>query len=65
VLAADPAERPVGWPLRGELVSHIDRLRSELEPGPAIRSRRGRIRSWRVPPLVSRLQHKLPTPGRR
>ena len=52
VLAADPAERPVGWPLRGELVSHIDRLRSELEPGPAVRSRRGRIRSWRVPPLV-------------
>jgi hypothetical protein len=31
VLAADPSERPVGWPLRGELVSHIDRLRSQLE----------------------------------
>ena len=49
VLAADPAERPVGWPLRGELVSHIDRLRSGLEPGPAVRSRRGRTRPWRVP----------------
>lgn len=65
VLAADPAERPVGWPLRGELVSHIDRFRSELEPGPAVRSRRERIRSWRVPPVVGRLQHKLPMPGRR
>lgn len=31
VLAADPSERPVGWPLRGELVSHIDRLRIQLE----------------------------------
>lgn len=31
VLAANPADRPVGWPLRGELVSHVDRLRSELE----------------------------------
>lgn len=31
LLAANPADRPVGWPLRGELVSHVDRLRSELE----------------------------------
>lgn len=31
VLAANPAGRPVGWPLRGELISHVDRLRSELE----------------------------------
>ena len=31
LLAANPADRPVGWPLRGELVSHVDRLRNELE----------------------------------
>jgi hypothetical protein len=61
VLAADPAERPVGWPLRGELVSHIDRLRHQLEPGTAVRSRPGAVRSWRVPPQVSRLQQRLPT----
>jgi len=65
VLAADPAQRPVGWPLRGELVSHINRLRAELEPGAAVRSRRERIRSWRLPPLVSKVQERLPTPGRR
>jgi uncharacterized membrane protein YgaE (UPF0421/DUF939 family) len=31
LLAANPADRPVGWPLRGELVIHVDRLRNELE----------------------------------
>ncbi|MBO0823413.1 MAG: FUSC family protein, partial [Actinobacteria bacterium] len=31
LLAADPAERPAAWPLRGELVSHMDRFRHELE----------------------------------
>ena len=30
VLRTDPAAKPVGWPLRGELVSHLDRLRKEL-----------------------------------
>jgi hypothetical protein len=54
LLGSDPAVRPVGWPLRGELVSHLDRLRTELEVGsvraerspPPTRSRRS-IRSWR------------------
>jgi uncharacterized membrane protein YgaE (UPF0421/DUF939 family) len=32
VLATDPAERPDGWPLRGEILAHVDRLRSELKP---------------------------------
>ena len=32
VLAADPAKRPDGWPLRGEILAHVDRLRTELEP---------------------------------
>jgi hypothetical protein len=33
LLGIDPAARPVGWPLRGELISHLDRLRRELEAG--------------------------------
>jgi uncharacterized membrane protein YgaE (UPF0421/DUF939 family) len=34
LLRTDPAERPDGWPLRGEILSHVDRLRSELQPRP-------------------------------
>jgi hypothetical protein len=50
LLATAPAVRPVGWPLRGELISHLDRLRSELEAGtPAQRRRPRRKRSWRPP----------------
>jgi uncharacterized membrane protein YgaE (UPF0421/DUF939 family) len=41
VLKADPAAPSVGWPLRGELVTHLDRLRSELYPGPPSRGRTG------------------------
>jgi uncharacterized membrane protein YgaE (UPF0421/DUF939 family) len=33
LLSTDPAGRPEGWQLRGEIVAHVDRLRSELEPG--------------------------------
>ena len=33
LLGVDPAAQPVGWPLRGELVSHLDRLRTELTAG--------------------------------
>jgi uncharacterized membrane protein YgaE (UPF0421/DUF939 family) len=33
LLQADPAEQPEGWPLRGEILAHVDRLRSELQPG--------------------------------
>jgi len=32
LLSTDPAERPEGWQLRGEILAHVDRLRSELEP---------------------------------
>jgi uncharacterized membrane protein YgaE (UPF0421/DUF939 family) len=32
LLSTDPAERPEGWELRGEILAHVDRLRSELEP---------------------------------
>jgi len=32
LLRTDPDERPEGWPLRGEILAHVDRLRTELEP---------------------------------
>ena len=63
-LATAPAARPVGWPLRGELISHLDRLRSELEaavPEGSARRRRNRRRrsprphGQRVPPALRRL----------
>ena len=65
LLAAAPAVRPVGWPLRGELISHLDRLRSELEAGtPDQRPRPRRNRSWRprrprwqpLPPALRKLR---------
>ena len=50
LLGTDPAARPVGWPLRGELISHLDRLRTELEAGkPDRRARPRRNRAWRLP----------------
>jgi hypothetical protein len=43
-----PADRPAGWPLRGELMSHLDRLRLELEAGrPPHAGRRHRKRPLR------------------
>jgi uncharacterized membrane protein YgaE (UPF0421/DUF939 family) len=54
LLGTDPAARPVGWPLRGELISHLDRLRTELEVGnPDRETRPRRNRLWR-PSLVAR-----------
>jgi len=32
LLSTNPAGQPNGWQLRGEILSHVDRLRSELEP---------------------------------
>lgn len=32
LLRADPSQHPDDWPLRGELLAHVDRLRAELEP---------------------------------
>jgi uncharacterized membrane protein YgaE (UPF0421/DUF939 family) len=47
VMGIDPAVRPVGWPLRGEIVSHVDRLRKELEAGvPGGHRPHGRGRYW-------------------
>ena len=56
LLRTDPAERPDGWPLRGEILAHVDRLRNELQPrrpaeGP---ERPATRRSSRVP----RVRHR-------
>jgi len=32
LLRADPSQHPDDWPLRGEILAHVDRLRTELEP---------------------------------
>jgi gas vesicle protein len=32
LLRADPSQHPDDWPLRGEILAHVDRLRAELEP---------------------------------
>ena len=66
LLATAPAARPVGWPLRGEVISHLDRLRSELEAGVPDGSaqRRNRPRRWprprgqRLPPAFRRLMRQ-------
>ena len=50
LLAARSAGGPAGWPLRGELISHVGRLRAELEAGkPDRRAHPRRRRSWRPP----------------
>jgi uncharacterized membrane protein YgaE (UPF0421/DUF939 family) len=61
LLSTDPAGRPQGWQLRGEILAHVDRLRSELEPAhlphpappkPPLRALRERHRSepqWEPP----------------
>jgi uncharacterized membrane protein YgaE (UPF0421/DUF939 family) len=65
LLRTDPAAKPVGWPLRGELISHLDRLRNELLTAtPEGRTpRRRRLRSWRRPRQAGRWQPRAP--GRR
>jgi uncharacterized membrane protein YgaE (UPF0421/DUF939 family) len=32
LLRADPSQHPEDWPLRGEILAHVDRLRDELQP---------------------------------
>jgi uncharacterized membrane protein YgaE (UPF0421/DUF939 family) len=65
VLAADPAQRPIGWPLRGELVSHIARLRNEIEPDSAGLRRQNRVSSWRLPGHLGWRRPQLPVRSRR
>jgi hypothetical protein len=65
VLGTDPAARPVGWPLRGELISHLDRLRRELDAGKPEHVSRRRARSWRRPLQAGAQQSRSPTRARR
>jgi hypothetical protein len=58
LLRTDPAARPVGWPLRGELIAHLDRIRSELQVGQPERGARRRRLSWRRPPQVRDLPRR-------
>jgi uncharacterized membrane protein YgaE (UPF0421/DUF939 family) len=63
-LDTDPAARPVGWPLRGELISQLDRFRTELEAGlPDSRARPRRHHSWRRRQAAAR--QRLPPSWRR
>jgi uncharacterized membrane protein YgaE (UPF0421/DUF939 family) len=64
LLGIDPAARPVGWPLRGELISHLDRLRRELQAGKPDRGSRRRARSWRRPLRAGQRQPRSPTRAR-
>src|SRR5579863_4990026 len=66
-LRTDPAERPEGWPLRGEILAHVDRLRSELETKPLppqdrtrrpLRMARARQRMAQTTP--NRREHRSP-----
>ena len=45
LLQTDPAEHPEGWPLRGEILAHVDRLRTELEPSRLPEQAQARARS--------------------
>jgi len=58
LLSTDPAADPAGWPLRGELVSHLDRLRTEVKVGIRndghLRRLRRRRRSGRAGRLARR-----------
>jgi Aromatic acid exporter family member 1 len=60
-----PGDRSAGWPLRGELMSHLERLRLELEAGrPGRGGRVRRKRSLRRPRPDGRLR-SLPARRRR
>jgi hypothetical protein len=65
LLRTDPAARPVGWPLRGELIAHLDRLRTELRVGKPVRGPRRRRPSWRRPPQVRGLPRRSSSALRR
>jgi uncharacterized membrane protein YgaE (UPF0421/DUF939 family) len=57
LLRTDPAERPDGWPLRGEILAHVDRLRNELQPRPPAQEPEPARRPLRMP-RVRRRPHR-------
>jgi hypothetical protein len=58
-LDTDPSAKPVGWPLRGELISHLSRFRTELEAGQPDGGARRRRNRLRLPSHVVR-RRRLP-----
>jgi uncharacterized membrane protein YgaE (UPF0421/DUF939 family) len=60
LLRTDPAERPDGWPLRGEILAHVDRLRNELQPGRPVQEQPKRPR--RMPRVRLREHQTGPRP---
>jgi transcription factor WhiB len=52
VLEVDPEATPPAWPLRGELLSHLDRLRRELQVGKPDARPRPRKELWRLPRMI-------------
>jgi len=55
LLSIDPAVDPAGWPLRGELVSHLDRLRTEVKVGITTSGQFRRLRRQRRSRRAGRL----------
>jgi gas vesicle protein len=58
LLATDPAESPEGWPLRGEILAHVDRLRNELEPGNLPGQTQARVAGLRSQLRALRRRHR-------
>ena len=52
VLEVDPEATPPAWPLRGELLSHLDRLGRELQVGKPDARSRPRKELWRLPRMI-------------
>jgi hypothetical protein len=65
VLAQDPAQRPIGWPLRGELIAHIGRLHDELEPEAAGGPHPPHVGPWWLPGHLRWRRLQLPDRSRR
>ena len=53
LLSTNPAGQPEGWQLRGEILAHVDRLRSELAPSDLPEPARAKP-PLLVPPLRAR-----------
>jgi dsDNA-binding SOS-regulon protein len=65
VLATDPAQRPIGWPLRGELIAHIGRLHDELEPDAAGEPHPPAVGPWWLPGHLRWRRLQVPDRSRR
>jgi uncharacterized membrane protein YgaE (UPF0421/DUF939 family) len=64
LLRTDPVQSPDGWPLRGEILAHVNRLRTELQPKGLPPQNQAR-RPPPVPVLRARRRESGPAPRRR